>query len=347
MYYILSNRYNQGMDKKHKELKRLISKAKNIKIVSHNGPDMDAFCSMLIIKEVINNHWPEKKVRVIAKKTPHFKLPRMDVIQVVKEYQREDEDLIIITDVGNWSLILNEEDDPNIQEVPYVVIDHHQTIMPEKELLIINEKLSSATEQIIWTFTDILGKKFELTEEIAQLGQYGIIADTGRFMYESTSANTIKLFAQLFELSPVNIEEVEYKSSKFPQESLEIITEILSTLTTKDDMSYAYMDSSTIENNGWGHYEVNQAFRFVKNNILRYIHGTHWGFLIKPHVGEENTWQVSFRSSVGYQEVDKIAESLGGGGHLHSAGAILKFDDNKSAIEVTEFVLERIASFLA
>jgi phosphoesterase RecJ-like protein len=332
------------MRKDSRQLKRLIDRANNIKIVSHNGPDMDAFCSMLITKEIINMYWPNKSVRVVSKKSSHFRIPNMKDVKVVKKYKREDEDLIIITDVGNWSLILNDEDDKDITEVPYVVIDHHQTIMNEKEELIINDHLSSATEQILETFSDIIGKNFDITEDIAHLAQYGIIADTGRFMYDTTQANTIRIFAELFDFSPVNIEEIEYKSNKFPQESIEIITSILDTLQIDEDMSYAYLDAKTIEDYNWGHYEVNQAFRFVKNNILRYIHGTHWGFLVKPHIGEENTWQVSFRSSVGYQEVDKLAESLGGGGHLHSAGAILEFDNEKTAEEVVEYVLDKISS---
>jgi phosphoesterase RecJ-like protein len=332
------------MNKESKQLKRLISKANNIKIVSHNGPDMDAFCSMLITKEIINTYWPNKDIVVVSKKSPSFNIPMMQDIKIVDSYKRGDEDLILIMDVGNWSLILSEQDEKEIINVPYAVIDHHQTILKEQELLIINNNLSSTTEQIIRTFSDILGKKFKLTDTVAQLGQYGIIADTGRFMYETTSADTIKLFADLFELSPVNIEEIEYKSNKFPEKALGIITKILETLHTQGDMSYAYMDNETIQNNNWGHYDVNQAFRFVKNNILRYIHGTHWGFLVKPHVGEENTWQVSFRSSVGYQEVDKLAESLGGGGHLHSAGAILKFDKEKTAEEVVQYILNNISN---
>lgn len=335
------------MKKESRQLKRLIDKAKNIKIVSHNGPDMDAFCSMLITKNIIQKYWPNKIVTVLSRKSPDFNIPMMNDVEIVDNYRKGEEDLFLVMDVSNWSLILDEEDEKDIIDVPYVVIDHHQTILNENELFVINERLSSTTEQIIRTFSDIFGKKFQFNNDVAQLGQYGIIADTGRFMYETTSADTIRIFAELFEFSPVNIEEIEYKSSKFPQESIDIITGILETLQTKDDMSFAYLDPNVIKANSWGHYEINQAFRFVKNNILRYIHGTHWGFLVKPHIGEKNTWQVSFRSSVGYQEVDKLAEVLGGGGHLHSAGAILKFEEEKTAKEVAAFVQEEISDLLS
>jgi phosphoesterase RecJ-like protein len=97
-------------------------------------------------------------------------------------------------------------------------------------------------------------------------------------------------------------------------------------------MAYTYINRNDLEN--WSNSEINEAFMFFKNNIIRFIQGVHWGFMIKPSREEPNNWWLSFRSTKGYQEVDKIAEKLGGGGHMYASGAKLEYSENRSLEQV-------------
>jgi phosphoesterase RecJ-like protein len=319
------------MDKKHKALKRYIEKAKRILIVSHRGPDMDAFCSMLLTKEFLNIYYPKKSIIAKAKQLPSFNIPRMHDITVVNSLKKGDEDLIIVVDGADLDIVCEKGDDLITTSKTVVAIDHHQTLT-DKSDLVINEGRSSAAEQVICTFKELLGKRFKLTNEIAQLGQYGINADTGRFLYETTTPDTLRLYADLYEFSPIDLEEVTYKVNKFPKGSLNIIAELLNRVNIEGDMAYTYVNRKDLEI--WDSADANEAFTFVKNNIIRYIQGIHWGFMIKPVIDEPNNWFISFRGTKGYQRVDKIAEALGGGGHMYASGAKIEYSESKTLEQV-------------
>ena len=327
------------MDKRHKELKSKIEEAKKILIVSHRGPDMDAFCSMLLTKEFLNIYFPSKEVIIKAKQLPSFNIPKMHDITVVETIDEGDEDLIIVVDAGEIKLVCDEGDSLYKTSKDIVIIDHHQTVIDNGHL-IINDNRSSAAEQVIFTFKEILGKKFKLTDEIAQLGQYGINADTGRFLYETTTPDTLRLYADLYEFSPIDLEEVTYKVNKFPKESTEVIAKLLERINIDGDMMYTYIDLDDIKQ--WKDPYIGSAIMFFKNNILRYIQGVHWGFVIEPSTEEENVWYATFRGTKGYQRVDKIAEELGGGGHMYASGVKIVYDNPKTVDEVINDVQEAI-----
>jgi len=327
------------MDKAHKELKKYIEKAQNILVVSHRGPDMDAFCSILLVKEFLNIYHPEKSVIAKAKKLPSFNIPRMHDITVVDSIQKGDEDLIIIVDAADIDLVCEEGDGLVDTSTDIVVIDHHKT---ERNIhnVVINENRSSAAEQVIVSFREILGKKFKLTKEIAELGQYGISSDTGRFLYETADADTFRLYADLFEYSPLDLEKITYKVNKFPRESIDVMVELLNRIIFENDMVYTYITIDDTKR--WGDSDVGEAITFFKNNYLRYIQGVHWGFVLEPSTKQKNTWYATFRAAKGYQRVDKIAEDLGGGGHMYASGAKIVYSEPKTFDQVLTDVLNVI-----
>jgi phosphoesterase RecJ-like protein len=185
----------------------------------------------------------------------------------------------------------------------------------------------------------IFGKKFKLDKDVASLVQFGIVADTGRFLFDLTTPDTFRIFAEAVEIHRVDLEEYEYKSSKFPREATEVIIEYLKTLTIEGDMAYMYMSKDIIEKNNFKKHAVNEAFVFLKDKYLRFIQGVHWGFIVKPMFSNNEKWSVSFRSTKGYQDVEEIAKKLGGGGHEFSSGIKLKAG---SVDEVVGAVLESI-----
>jgi phosphoesterase RecJ-like protein len=332
------------MDKEHKQLKRLIEGAKNILVVSHRGPDMDAFCSMLLVKEFLNIYYPSKNVVAKAKQMPNFNIPRMHDITVVETLDEGDEDLIIVVDTNELNIVCDKGDGLINSNKNVVVIDHHKT-SSDRHKVVINQGKSSASEQVISSFRQILGKKFQLTKEIAELGQYGISADTGRFLYDLTTADTFRLYADLYEFSPVDLEELDYKSRKIPMDSTVIIIELLDRLTIEGDMAYTYVNIE--DSKRWRGGDISEALNFVKNEYLRYIQSVHWGFVLKPSVKGDHNWWISFRSTKGYQEVDKIAEDLGGGGHIYASGAKLLYSEPRTLEQVLTDVLTVIKKHVA
>jgi phosphoesterase RecJ-like protein len=333
------------MRKIEKLLKKEIVKARRILVLSHKGPDVDAFCSMLLVYKILKDVFPEKDIIIKARQYPNVKLPLMKNIKIVEKDETiapEGEDLIIATDCSEWRMIMEDEDTINTSTAPIIFIDHHKTETDEP--LIINEMRSSATEQVYVTFKKLFEKKFEVDKDIASLVQYGIVSDTGRFLFDLTTPDTFRIFAEVMEVHRVDLEEYEYKSSKFPREATDVIIEYLKSLTIEGDMSYMYISEDIIEKRGFEKQAVNQAYTFLKDNYLRFIQGVHWGFIVKPMFKDNNRWSVSFRSTKGYQNVEEIATRLGGGGHRYSAATKLRAESVEELLDtVLAFVREVVS----
>jgi len=333
------------MDRVERKLKKEIQKARRILLLTHKGPDVDAFCSMFLVYKTLKENFPKKDIVMKTRQYPNVKLPLMKELQIVDKEENiapMGEDLIIITDCSEWRMVIEEGDTVQNSEAVTFFIDHHKGDAPES--LVINEMRSSATEQVYVSLKKMFGKKFKLDKKAASLIQYGIVADTGRFLFDLTTPDTFRIFAEAVEVHRVDLEKYEYGSSKFPRESTEVIIEFLKNLEIVGDMSYMYISQDAIDERGFKKSAVNEAFVFLKDKYLRYIQGVHWGFIIKP-MFSDMMWSVSFRSTKGYQNVEEIAKRLGGGGHMYSAATKLKADSVEEVLEtVLDFTQEAISA---
>jgi len=325
------------MNRKHKLLKKYIKEANNILIISHLGPDPDAFCSMLLLKEAIKQIYPNKVVRIKAKQMPNFNIPTMKDIEVVERLEQGDEELIIITDITGITNCTEDNDPLRKTKTRTVVLDHHSS-KDDTADLVINEKRSSAAEQVYTSMREIFGKKLEITKEISEIAQYGIIADTHRFLYSLTTPETLRIYADLREISPIDIEVFTYNSEKFPLESIPYLQILIKNITIVGDMAYTFIDK---QDEGEKLASMRRASGFVINNIIRQIQGVHWGFTVKPS-NEQDHWDLSFRSTTGYQNVRKIAEALEGGGHDLASGAGIDAPTVEKAIERVLEVINKL-----
>jgi len=333
------------MNKTEKLLKKHIKKAKNILLLTHKGPDIDGFSSMLLMYKVIKEIYPNKQITMKARQYPSSKLPLMKDLTIVQKedfIKPEGEDLIIITDSSVWRICQEGGDTIKESNAPVFFIDHHRIDMDEEERkkqFFINEGRSSATEQVYVTLKRIFGNKFKVDEDAAALVQYGIIFDTGRFLFDLTTPETFRVFAEVMEVYSVDVEDFEYRSAKFPREATDVVIEYLKTLTIEGDMAYMYISQDIIDQKGFEKQAVNEAFVFLKDKYLRFIQGVHWGFIVKPMFDDDNEWSVSFRSTKGYQDVGIIAKELNGGGHEYASAIKMRAN---SAEEVLETVLNAV-----
>jgi len=327
----------------NKEFKQLIEKSKNILIITHKSPDMDAFCSMIMTKKFIELGYPKMNVVMKARQTPTINIPCMKEITVVKEIKEGDEDLIVVVDAMSTAQCLDyTKDSLQDSSKPIVILDHHTDVAPDKANVVINEARSSASEQVFATFKDIYGKNFNPTPAIAQLTQYGIVADTGRFMYAGTTPSTLRIYADAKEIMDIDLEEMTYKFGKFPREATPAIATYLKTLQIEKDMACMYISEDMIVKDGLTKQGVNEAQSFLRDKYIRFIQGVHWGFIIKPDFDKENSWYVSFRSTKGYQDVGIISKELGGGGHEYAAASPLKANTGEEALEKVLEVVHKI-----
>ena len=328
----------------NEKIKEILENSRNILIITHKGPDIDAFCSALILLQALKQIYPDKNIKAQAKQSPSINLPAMKEIDIVENIDNAEYDTLLVTDAGSINLCIDENDNVDIKRKNVVIIDHHDTILEQEEnVLLVNNNASSATEEIITILKDIYKDNFIITQEIAQLAQYGIVADTGRFLYDITTPTSLRICADMMEISPIDMEEFAYKNDKFPREATLAIQEYLKTLTIVGDMAYMYIDRESISQDSDLRKGVSEAQAFLRDKYLRFIQGVHWGFIIKPSNTSDDEWFISFRSTNGYQDVKVIAEELGGGGHIYASGVPMKAD---SIQEVLERVLDVVKKYV-
>ena len=328
------------MKEEYKKLKKLIERADNILIITHRGPDFDAFASSLILKNYINTFYPKKNVVFKTKQNPSQKIPLMEEITIVQEFNTENEELVIIMDAGGWGMCVSKGDTIQVTKAKVAVVDHHITKGIQADV-VINDQMSSTTEQIL-DFCMSVQKRYKITPTVSILGQIGIVYDTGRFAYDNTTPHTYEMMAKLTSVYRLNIEEFEYKSAKFPASSLTPIKVYIENIHIVGDMAYTYINKKDIESLGITQIGINGAYEFVRDNIIRYIQGVHWGFILKPSSTVQNEWKVSFRSSKEYQEVATVAEMLGGGGHQYASAAVVVAQEGDNAAEIVLNAINKV-----
>ena len=328
------------MKSQTREFKKRIKSAKSILILTHKGPDLDAFCSMLATYGFLKDNFSKKEITLLAKQQPTINIPLMKDINIVEKIENQEADLVIVTDASNLSLCLEDGID-TFESSNIVYLDHHSVEVEAQKIFTINEYRSSATEQVYATFKDMFGKRLRVSKDVAELIQYGIVSDTGRFLYSMTSSDTFRIFADVKDISPIDMEEFTQKNTKFPKETTPAIIKYLESLTIEKDMAYMYIDREDVDEINIKQKGVNEAQSFLRDRYIRNIQGVHWGFIIKPDFDKEDSWYVSFRSTKGYQDVSNIAEELGGGGHIYASAVPMT---GKSAKEVLDKVLVAVSN---
>jgi len=320
------------MSTTEKLIKKHIERARNVLVLTHRGPDVDAFSSSLLLKISLEELYPQKTFTLQSRQSPTIKLPRTKDINIVNRLDSTGYDLILITDAGDISLCIADED--NISEdIQKIYIDHHDTFFTYSHgEVLYNNNRSSAVEEVYELLNSLYARRFILNDAKAELIQYGIVADSGRFLYDVTTPNTHRVFATAKEITTVDLEDFEYRNSKFPRETTSAIIKYLQSLTIEKDMAYMFVSKEDLENDQELKKGANTAKSFLRDKFLRFIQGVHWGFIIKPNTSDDN-WSVSFRSTNGYQDVRIIAEELGGGGHTYASGVQMQADSLEEALE--------------
>lgn len=157
----------------------------------HIRPDPDALGSQGGLKEIIQTSFPEKKVYAVGSEDPDLTfLIRMDKIE---DYTYENA-LVIICDTANSPRI----DDDRYQMGDKVIkIDHHPLVDAYGDIRWENTDASSTSEMIFELYQAGKNSGLILNDKAAELLFAGIVGDTGRFLFPSTTNKTFRYAAEL------------------------------------------------------------------------------------------------------------------------------------------------------
>lgn len=199
-------------------------------------------------------------------------------------------------------------------ETKIINIDHHVSNIKFGDYNLVNDRAAACGEIIYDLYKEL---RVPITQEAALPIYISISTDTGSFRYSNTTAKTHRIAAELIQagVHSETVNEKLYERSSCHRVSL--LSEILSkirielngrvawTVITSDMMN----DSNTV-------FEDTEGFV----DYLRSVDGAIISFIM-IQTGK-NKYQVSFRAK-GLNDVNRIAEALGGGGHRKSAGCTI------------------------
>lgn len=190
-----------------KQIIDTIEKYDKIIILRHVRPDPDAYGSQMGLKEIILKNYPQKKVYAAGEHDDaltYLAIPEDIGLEKYKDA------LVIVTDTGNTERI----DGKHYTEGALLMkIDHHPDADPYGDVKWVDTSASSTSEMIIDLFE--YGKKhydWHMPDAAARLLFAGIVGDTGRFMYPST---TVKTFQRASELLKYNFDRSKLFNSMY------------------------------------------------------------------------------------------------------------------------------------
>ena len=314
------------MNEQLQVMQKILSKIKEYKsiiITRHIRPDGDAIGSSKGLREIIRATFPEKKVFVQTNdSSDYLSFLGPDDEPINPELYKDS--LLIVTDTAIEDRISNLYY-KTAKEI--IKIDHHIDNKPYGNLSWVEDQRSSCCEMIAY-FYQTFKNELKLTKEAAKLIFAGIVTDSGRFRFESTKGDTLRLAAMLLDTG-IDTENLyshlylkdfdDFKFRSFVYDKIQI---------TPNGVVYIFVDDEMKEKFNLSNEQAAETITFIteiKNCIaqIAFISMT------------DGTIRCRLRSR--FMPINLLAEKFGGGGHQFSCGATLqKASEIQQMVEVAD-----------
>jgi bifunctional oligoribonuclease and PAP phosphatase NrnA len=315
-----------------------LRQAEKLLLTTHENPDGDALGSLLA------THWVLEQLgkdSVMYMSPDEFPLPweyremRFDGL-AEKPPSDVHERLVVFLDCGNIDRMPVEflqRDGTRI-----VNIDHHHDNTRFGTVNLVDSN-ASCTAEIVWRIAKELGA--DITPKIADALYVALVTDTGRFMYENTTADSHCMAAELIEagVDPHAVYRRLYEDLPFRR--LQLLQRALASVHRYDEgaLTVGHLTRRDFEETG--------ALETDAEGIvdhMRSVEGTAVAVLVREFLsGErEGMRKVSLRATDGRVDVSRIARQMGGGGHRQAAGFSTRVPFDELVERLREHVVQQL-----
>ncbi|SEQ11325.1 phosphoesterase RecJ domain-containing protein [Virgibacillus subterraneus] len=298
-----------------------IKEFETIIIHRHVRPDPDAYGSQAGLKEIILQAFPKKDVFIVGEEEPSLNfLVRMDGISD-ETYNNA---LVIVCDTANAARICDQRYELGSM---LIKIDHHPNVDEYGDLMWVDTTSSSTSEMIYDLFLYGINEGLELNDEAARLLYAGIVGDTGRFLFPSTSQKT---FQHAAELITYNFDRSSLYDGLYSIK--DNIARLRGYILQHFQLTSSGMSTIKLTRNILNEFQVDPSDTGQLVGVLGEIEGIKaWAFFIE----ETDLIRVRLRSKGPI--INEIAGKYNGGGHPMAAGAsVNSWDETKSVIDDLE-----------
>ncbi len=273
----------------------------------HVRPDPDAYGSQCGLGEIIKASFPEKNVYMVGIEEESLQfLKRLDQIPDSAYNQA----LVIVCDTANQERVCDQR---YTMGDKLIKIDHHPNEDPYGDIVWVDTQASSCSEMIYEFY--LFGKEqgLTMTQEAARLLYAGIVGDTGRFLYPST---TDKTFLYAGELIHYGFNRTEIYNGLYDVD--EAVVRLNGYVFENFKMDENGVGSMVITKEIMERFKVNASQASLLVSTLGGIKGMKaWVFFIE----EGNEIRVRLRSKG--PVINGIAKKYRGGGHPLASGATI------------------------
>lgn len=282
----------------------------------HKNPDGDALGSQIGLKHIILENFPHKQVYMVGDEAGRYAFMDDAVMDDISDslYQNA---LAVILDVSAKKLI---SDDRYSLAAMTVRMDHHIFV----ETIAQEEAVDTSFESCCGLITAFAKTcNLRLSPMAAQSLFTGMVTDSGRFRYDSTSARTFRLASYLME-QPIDTAKLYRQLYASDFEQLQLRARFtLKIQFTPAHVAYIYTTREEMQQLDADTFSISRGMVGVMADIQ--------GVDIWANFTEtEDGVLCELRSST--YNINPIAVRYGGGGHQKASGATLKNKEEAMAM---------------
>lgn len=287
-----------------REIYSLIQIHDSIVIARHKNPDLDAYGSQFGLYYALKERYPDKNIYAIGDTNNLNYFQELDEVDIsIKK-----KSLVIVLDTVSKQM-LNEED--YIHHDKLVFFDHHRNFADVEYDYYIRDIESSSTSELIANFLMKLG--VDITKESARALYMGIIGDTGRFMFNSTTSKTLFTASKLLEKG-INIQEINDLIYLESLDNKKIKNIFFNTIElTKKNVAYRKNNQEFLEK-----YDLDA--NYVSRGLISQMSGIKEVPIWANFTYDKSVKQIICELRSRIYPVLKVAQKYGGGGHINACG---------------------------
>lgn len=298
------------MNRTEKNILNKIKEAKRIIIFRHRVPDGDAYGSQFGLGEILKNNFKNKEIILAAEEEKNIK--NLSTIfpfkQLKTNYKISKTDLLIVLDCPTVERISGKfEHNDNV-----VIIDHHPKMKHFANIDFIDTSFSSTCEMIT-EFAHNNG--LSINTKAATYLYTGIITDTNRFYFNSTTSNTL-LWASILKENKIDTDFIYKQIYSDSLNTIKFKAFLVNNMKIKGHVAYIM-----VEERDYKKFKVEFEEASSQVNALLGAKEINYAlYAIYKKVSKD--YKVSLRSKK--LPINKIAEQFNGGGHAMASGAKVK-----------------------
>ncbi|MGN1402594.1 MAG: bifunctional oligoribonuclease/PAP phosphatase NrnA [Bacillus sp. (in: firmicutes)] len=303
------------------EILKAIEAYETIIIHRHVRPDPDAYGSQGGLAAIIQSTYPDKKVFAVGEEEASLAfLRRLDVIPD-EAYKGA---LAIVCDTANEERVCDQR---YRMAEKIIKIDHHPNEDPYGDLLWVDTAASSASEMIYNLYEAGKEAGLVMTDTAAMLLYAGIVGDTGRFLYPSTSNETFRVAGELVGYD-FNRTELYNRLYDVDEKVLRLNGYVFQNF----EITEAGAGKVVITKEMLDRFSVTPSEASLLVSTLGSVKGLKaWVFFIE----EEKAIRVRLRSKGPI--INTVAKQFNGGGHPLASGASIEgWDEVEKVMEELE-----------